>query len=147
MVVDCWQEGPKGSMVFKYKLQRIPGQPELALHAVKETRKSKVREGLCLPDISQGSERIPICVINTIDDMRPAPFEYITKVIYPPWYEKKPPTGCDCTNGCSDSIKCACAVKNGGEIPFNFNGAIVEAKPLIYECGPSCSFYAMIHEG
>ncbi|KAG2568103.1 uncharacterized protein LOC120683361 [Panicum virgatum] len=137
-VVECWKEGPKGEMVFKYKLRRIAGQPELALHTVKATRKSKVREGLCLPDISQGSERIPICVINTIDDMRPAPFKYITKVIYPTWYEKEPPAGCDCTNGCSDSIRCACVVKNGGEIPFNFNGAIVEARPLIYECGPSC---------
>ncbi|PAN39636.1 hypothetical protein PAHAL_7G256900 [Panicum hallii] len=137
-VVECWKEGPKGEMVFKYKLRRIAGQPELALHTVKATRKSKVREGLCLPDISQGSERIPICVINTIDDMRPAPFKYITKVIYPTWYEKELPAGCDCTNGCSDSIRCACVVKNGGEIPFNFNGAIVEARPLIYECGPSC---------
>jgi euchromatic histone-lysine N-methyltransferase len=139
-VLECWQEGPKGEMVFKYKLQRIAGQPELALHVVKATRKSKVREGLCLPDISQGSERIPICVINTIDDMRPAPFKYITKVIYPALYEKEPPKGCNCTNGCSDSISCACAVKNGGEIPFNFNGAIVEARPLIYECGPSCRY-------
>ena len=139
-VLECWQEGPKGEMVFKYKLQRIAGQPELALHAVKATRKSKVREGLCLPDISQGTERIPICVINTIDDMKPAPFKYITKVIYPALFEKEPPKGCNCTNGCSDSISCACAVKNGGEIPFNFNGAIVEARPLIYECGPSCRY-------
>ncbi|TVU06178.1 hypothetical protein EJB05_49377, partial [Eragrostis curvula] len=29
-VVDCWREGHPGSEVFKYKLQRIPGQPELA---------------------------------------------------------------------------------------------------------------------
>ncbi|KAG2579734.1 hypothetical protein PVAP13_6NG261500 [Panicum virgatum] len=28
-VVDWWTEGQAGSMVFKYKLQRIPGQPEL----------------------------------------------------------------------------------------------------------------------
>ncbi|KAK8459700.1 hypothetical protein SEVIR_2G193500v4 [Setaria viridis] len=137
-VMECWQEGLKGEMVFKYKLHRIAGQPELALHAVKATRKSKVREGLCLPDISQGSERMPISVINTIDDTRPAPFKYTTKVIYPSWYEKEPPKGCDCTNGCTDSIKCACAVKNGGEIPFNSDGAIIEARPLIYECGPSC---------
>ncbi|KAK3129913.1 hypothetical protein QOZ80_6BG0486500 [Eleusine coracana subsp. coracana] len=137
-VVEYWQEGPKGSMVFKYKLQRIPGQPQLALHVVKVTKKSKVREGLLLPDISHGSERIPLCVINTIDGLSPAPFKYVTKIIYPPWYKKEPPTGCDCTNGCSDSVNCACAVKNGGEIPYNFNGAIVEAKPLIYECGPSC---------
>lgn len=138
VVVDCWQEGASGSMVFKYKLKRIPGQPELALHIVKETRMSKVRKGLRCPDISLGKERIPICVINTIDDMQPTPFEYITKVIYPPSYAKESPQGCDCTDGCSDSSRCACAVKNGGEIPFNFNGAIVHAKPLIYECGPSC---------
>ncbi|KAL7219457.1 hypothetical protein ACSBR2_012498 [Camellia fascicularis] len=25
-----------------------------------------------------------------------------------------------------------------GKIPYNCNGAIVEAKPLVYECGPSC---------
>ncbi|XP_020184418.1 uncharacterized protein [Aegilops tauschii subsp. strangulata] len=138
VVVDCWQEGASGSMVFKYKLKRIPGQPELALHIVKETRMSKVRKGLRCPDISLEKERIPICVINTIDDAQPTPFEYITKVIYPPSYAKEPPHGCDCTDGCSDSSRCACAVKNGGEIPFNFNGAIVHAKPLIYECGPSC---------
>ncbi|CAM0149896.1 unnamed protein product [Urochloa decumbens] len=137
-VMECWQEGPKSEMVFKYKLHRIAGQPELALHAVKAARKSKVREGLCLPDLSQGRERMPICVINTVDDTRPAPFKYTTKIAYPSWYEKEPPKGCDCTDGCSDSFTCACAVKNGGEIPFNFDGAIVEASPLIYECGPSC---------
>ncbi|XBI80864.1 uncharacterized protein LOC119308903 isoform X2 [Triticum dicoccoides] len=97
-----------------------------------------VREGLCLPDISQGKESIPICVINTIDGVLPTPFKYITKVIYPPSYAKAPSVGCDCTNGCSDSSECACAVKNGGEIPFNLNSAIVYTKPLIYECGPSC---------
>ncbi|XP_051186903.1 uncharacterized protein [Lolium perenne] len=97
-----------------------------------------VREGLCLPDISEGKESIPICVINTIDDMQPMPFKYITKVIYPPSYEKTPPKGCNCTNGCSDSSECACAVKNEGEIPFNLNSAIVYTKPVIYECGPSC---------
>ncbi|KAL5206612.1 hypothetical protein ABZP36_034821 [Zizania latifolia] len=137
-VMHCWQEGPKGSMVFKYKLQRNAGQPKLALHTVKETRKSKVREGLCLPDISHGNEGIPVCVVNTVDDMQPAPFKYTTKVIYPHSYAKEPPKGCDCLNGCSDSNRCACAVKNGGEIPFNFNGAIVQAKALVYECGPSC---------
>ncbi|KAM3274929.1 hypothetical protein ACQJBY_043735 [Aegilops geniculata] len=97
-----------------------------------------VREGLCLSDISQGKESIPICVINTIDGVLPTPFKYITKVIYPPSYAKAPSIGCDCTNGCSDSSECACAVKNGGEIPFNLNSAIVYTKPLIYECGPSC---------
>ena len=34
--------------------------------------------------------------------------------------------------------KCACVAKNGGELPYNHNGAIVQAKPLVYECRPSC---------
>jgi len=38
-VVDCWREGQAGSKVFKYKLQRIPGQPELP-HCSKTARRS-----------------------------------------------------------------------------------------------------------
>ncbi|PPS09848.1 hypothetical protein GOBAR_AA10788 [Gossypium barbadense] len=29
-------------------------------------------------------------------------------------------------------------MRNGGQIPYNHNGAIVETKPLVYECGPTC---------
>lgn len=135
-----WQErGPNGFLVFKFQLRRMPNQPVVGLQEVKRSMKSKVREGLRLRDISEGKEKIPICAINTIDDdEQPPPFKYITKTIYPSWYVKTPPKGCDCTGGCSDSNRCACAVKNGGEIPFNFNGAIVQAKPLVFECGPSC---------
>ncbi|KAK9217251.1 hypothetical protein WN943_005876 [Citrus x changshan-huyou] len=66
-----------------------------------------------------GKELIPNCAVNTVDD-------------------EMPPKGCDCTNGCSKLEKCACVAKNGGEIPYNHNRAIVQAKPLVYECGPSC---------
>lgn len=139
VVERYWQErGPHGFFVFKFQLRRMPNQPVVGLQAVKRSMKSKVREGLCLHDISEGKEKIPICAINTVDDEQPPAFNYITKTIYPSCYVKTPPKGCDCTNGCSDSDKCACAVKNGGEIPFNFDGAIVHAKPLVYECGPSC---------
>lgn len=137
-VVDCWQEGLPGSRVFKYRLQRIPGQLELPLHVAKELRKSVVRPGLCISDISQGKEKTPICVINDIDNVRPASFKYITRMKGSSLPAKRNPQGCDCTDGCSDSSSCACVVKNGGEIPFNFNGAVVHAKPLIFECGPSC---------
>ncbi|CAM0951602.1 unnamed protein product [Alopecurus aequalis] len=136
-VVDCWQEGLPGSRVFKYRLQRITGQPELPLHVAKGLRKSVVRPGLCIADISQGKEKTPICVINNIDNAGPAPFKYITRNIGPSLTSKRI-QGCDCTDGCSDSANCTCIVKNGGEIPFNFNGAVVHAKPLIFECGPSC---------
>ncbi|KAM0866601.1 hypothetical protein ACQ4PT_042516 [Festuca glaucescens] len=136
-VVDSWQEGLPGSRVFKYRLQRIPGQPELPLHVAKGLRKSIVRPGICIADISQGKEKTPICVINNIDNARPAPFKYITRNRGPSLTAKRS-QGCDCTDGCSDSANCTCIVKNGGEIPFNFNGAVVHAKPLIFECGPSC---------
>ncbi|KAM3407669.1 hypothetical protein ACQJBY_001191 [Aegilops geniculata] len=137
-VVQCWQEGLPGSRVFKYRLQRISGQPELPLHVAKVLRKSVARPGLCIADISQGKEKIPICVVNNIDAARPASFKYITRIKGSSLAAKGSHHGCDCTNGCSDSASCACAVKNGGEFPFNFNGAVVHAKPLIYECGPSC---------
>uniref|UniRef100_A0A8I6WEV9 Histone-lysine N-methyltransferase n=1 Tax=Hordeum vulgare subsp. vulgare TaxID=112509 RepID=A0A8I6WEV9_HORVV len=137
-VVECWQEGLPGSRVFKYKLRRISGQPELPLHVAKGLRKSVARPGLCIADISQGKEKTPICVINNIDNARPASFKYITRIKGTSLTAKRSHHGCDCTDGCSDSAKCACVVKNGGAFPYNFNGAVVHAKPLIYECGPSC---------
>ncbi|KAI7994653.1 Histone-lysine N-methyltransferase, H3 lysine-9 specific SUVH5 [Camellia lanceoleosa] len=57
---------------------------------------------------------------------------------YLDWFSPIPPQGCDCIGGCLDSQKCSCVLKNGGEIPYNYNGAIVESKTLVYECGPSC---------
>ncbi|KAJ1268343.1 hypothetical protein BS78_07G127700 [Paspalum vaginatum] len=137
-VVDFWIDGRPGSKMFKYKLQKIPGQPELPMHIAKGMMKSKTRPGLCMPDVSQGKEGTPICVINTVDDVRPAPLRYATRIKYPNGLTKTHHHGCDCMNGCSDSATCACAVKNGGKIPFNLNGAIVNEKPLIFECGPSC---------
>ncbi|XP_077244854.1 histone-lysine N-methyltransferase, H3 lysine-9 specific SUVH6-like isoform X2 [Tasmannia lanceolata] len=146
LVDNFWTEnGHHDCCVFKFQLRRIPGQPEVALKEAKKSKKLKVREGLCVDDISQGNEKMPICAINNIDDERPLPFKYITKIIYPSWYNPTPPRGCECIDGCSDSEKCSCAVKNGGEIPFNYNGAIVEAKPLVYECGPSCKCPSSCH--
>ncbi|XVF52531.1 hypothetical protein PTKIN_Ptkin05aG0025900 [Pterospermum kingtungense] len=136
LVEEFKQEpGPHGKLVYKFKLVRIPGQPELAWKVVK---KSKVREGLCVHDISQGKDMIPICAINTIDGEKPPPFEYVPHMIYPDWCRPIPSKGCDCVNGCSESGNCSCVMKNGGEIPYNHNGAIVEAKSLVYECGPTC---------
>ncbi|XP_042422174.1 uncharacterized protein LOC122009925 [Zingiber officinale] len=138
LVERYWLEDPDRYSVFKFQLRRMSGQPELAFQEVKRSKKLKVRAGLCVKDISNGKEKIPICAINTINDEHPPPFMYITKNKYPSWFSKTPPTGCNCYGGCSDSENCVCAVRNGGEIPFNHDGAIVEAKSLIYECGPSC---------
>ncbi|KAM3375490.1 hypothetical protein P3S68_014204 [Capsicum galapagoense] len=138
-VENYWTEqGPKGKMVFMFKLVRIPGQPELAWKEVKSSKKSKVRHGVCVHDITDGKETLAISAVNTIDGEKPPPFNYIKKMIYPDWFQGSPFKGCDCVGRCSDSKKCSCAVKNGGEIPYNRNGAIVEAKSLVYECGPHC---------
>ncbi|PNX95988.1 histone-lysine N-methyltransferase H3 lysine-9 specific SUVH6-like protein, partial [Trifolium pratense] len=64
--------------------------------------KREIREGQCVKDISYGKERIPICAVNTIDDEKPPPFKYITKMIYPDCCNLVPPEGCGCTNGYSD---------------------------------------------
>ncbi|GFZ02051.1 SU(VAR)3-9 homolog 5 [Actinidia rufa] len=134
-----WHDiGKQGSLVYMFELRRIPGQPELAWKEVKKSNKSKIREGRCVDDISGGKELFPICAVNTIDNEIPPTFNYISEMKYPDWYSPTPPKGCDCVGGCSDFKKCSCVVKNGEEIPFNYNGAIVEAKPLVYECGPSC---------
>ncbi|PIN09664.1 histone H3 (Lys9) methyltransferase SUV39H1/Clr4, required for transcriptional silencing [Handroanthus impetiginosus] len=134
-----WREkGPRGKQVFKFELRRNPGQPELAWKELKNSSKSKFRAGVCVTDISEGKERLPICAVNTQDDEKPPSFTYTSKMIYPDWYNPVPPAGCDCTGRCTDSRKCRCAVRNGGEIPYNQNGAIVECKPLVYECGPHC---------
>ncbi|CAN0842651.1 Histone-lysine N-methyltransferase, H3 lysine-9 specific SUVH5 [Linum grandiflorum] len=134
-VEKYWHEpGQDGKLVLKFRMVRIPGQPELAWKQVKKSKKLKLREGLS--DISQGKELIPISAVNTVDDENLPPFKYITQIMYPDTLT--PPDGCSCRNRCSESGSCSCVAKNGGEIPFNNNGAIVEAKDLVYECGPSC---------
>ncbi|KAH7859861.1 hypothetical protein Vadar_006392 [Vaccinium darrowii] len=37
-----------------------------------------------------------------------------------------------------NSISVKNPIKNGGEFPYNYSGAIVETKTLVYECGPAC---------
>ncbi|PQM40814.1 uncharacterized protein Pyn_12267 [Prunus yedoensis var. nudiflora] len=122
LVAKCWQDvGSHGKLVFKFQLDRIRDQPELALKEVKKSKKSRVRVGRCSDDISLGKESIPICAVNTIDDEKPPQFVYITNMIYPDWCRPIPPKGCSCTVACSDSEKCSCAVNNGVPPPSCYN--------------------------
>ncbi|XVE53419.1 hypothetical protein DITRI_Ditri03aG0001300 [Diplodiscus trichospermus] len=50
-------------------------------------------------------------------------------------------SGCDCTDGCSDSEDCSCKTKNGGTIPYNYKECLVNPRSLIIECCPSCKCY------
>ncbi|KAH0761653.1 hypothetical protein KY290_017726 [Solanum tuberosum] len=153
-VTKCWEEiAPTGKYVFKFELKRNLGQPKLNreivsrptslvkvdhFHVNKETKSIMQSEFVVDYDVLQGKEKIPIRVVNAIDDERLPSFTYITNIQYPDWYYISRPQGCNCTSGCLDSEQCSCTSRNGGEIPFNTRGSIVRAQPLVYECGPSC---------
>ncbi|XP_076158037.1 histone-lysine N-methyltransferase SETDB1-A isoform X3 [Alosa pseudoharengus] len=107
-----------------------------------------------LPDISKGSETVPIPCINLIDSSRPELIEYIAK--------RKPGkgvyintqtdflVGCDCTDGCLDRSKCSChqltieatALCPGGPVDVNAGYAHKRLlAPLVtgvHECNPLC---------
>lgn len=155
VVNKAWKDrGQFGKLVFKFKLKRIAGQPRITRGIVEEhseenwrkmnkSKNSKECKSWCLNDMSQGKEKMPIRVVNTIDNEKLPSFKYMTNMIYPEWCNFSLPSGCDCIDGCSK--KCPCALKNGGEFAFDNNGAIVKEKPLVYECGPSCKCYSTCH--
>ncbi|VFQ72774.1 unnamed protein product [Cuscuta campestris] len=147
-VTKCWEERSEhGKMVFKYQLQRASPQPTPPSFAQQlkiphRSSSSESRDVSCaltvVNDISQGKEKSPIRVLSDLYAETPRPFKYTKIMLYPHWYRRLAPPGCDCTNGCSDSIHCYCAYKNGGKTPFNSQGSITVTTPIIYECGPSC---------
>lgn len=137
-------KGRSGCGVFKYKLQRIPGQPELGSAILKNTRvwksQPQLREGLLHLDISFGIEKLPIFLANTVDNEKGPPhFEYTSRPI---GYQNSlvlldSSEGCACIGSC-DPINCLCAYRNGKQMPYNSNGILVKGKPLIYECNGQC---------
>uniref|UniRef100_A0A803PYI2 Uncharacterized protein n=1 Tax=Cannabis sativa TaxID=3483 RepID=A0A803PYI2_CANSA len=157
--------GPHGNLIYKFWLERIPGQPEVVCKEIKRTRQLKTKKSVDLGDVSQGKV-IPTSAVDTIDerpeaerfpnqpeaaqeevkltnksnvhkdDEKPPSFKYANNLLYPDWCHSTPPKGCDCIDGCSDSNTCSCAVKNGGEIPYSSNGTAVDGKLFLYECGP-----------
>lgn len=138
-VEKYWREKEHGDRyVYMFRLRRIEGQKHIDIKEILQSGKSGPNDSVIIKDLSRGLERVPVSVVNKISNECPMPYRYISRLQYPRNYRPTPPAGCGCVGGCSDSKKCACAVKNGGEIPFNDKGRIVEAKPLVYECGPSC---------
>ncbi|XP_051142812.1 histone-lysine N-methyltransferase, H3 lysine-9 specific SUVH5-like [Andrographis paniculata] len=134
-----WQERDGyGKNVFKFELHRILNQPRTRQGKAKSMKQVMQNEVCVIDDISYGKEKLPICARNGVDNDRPRFFTYITNIMHSSWYKCIQPIGCDCVGGCSDSHPCPCLSKNGGEIPFNKNGMIVKARPIVHECGPSC---------
>ncbi|KAK1292038.1 Histone-lysine N-methyltransferase, H3 lysine-9 specific SUVH5 [Acorus calamus] len=139
LVEKHWEvRGDNGYRVFKFQLRRIPGQPALS-----EVKRSRLEQAplqyRCVdPDVSGGMERHPIRAMNAVNDTRPIGFSYISRLRYPSWYDPRPPAGCGCISGCAESSACACAAKNGGSFAYGVDGMLLETRPLVYECGPSC---------
>ncbi|KAJ7529976.1 hypothetical protein O6H91_15G073500 [Diphasiastrum complanatum] len=145
-VEKFWLErGLSGYGVYKFQLQRLPGQWQTSSALVKFTGTMKSKSGgteaIIHEDISRGKEGLRICVVNSVDTLTevPAAFEYGTSVRLPPQLEKGPaPEGCQCVNGCSDPAVCCCIRRNGGQLPYTGDKALVEIKNLVYECGQQC---------
>lgn len=145
-ILDSWFDvGKSGFGVYKYKLMRIEGQPEMGSAQLRfaqslRTNPLSVRPmGYLSLDISNKRENIPVLLYNDIDnDHEPLYFEYLLKTVFPPYvfHQGGNGTGCDCITGCSDD--CLCSLKNGGTFAYDSNGILLRGKPLIFECGSFC---------
>ncbi|ERN19324.1 hypothetical protein AMTR_s00069p00076340 [Amborella trichopoda] len=98
--------------------------------------------GLVCEDISGRQENFQIPATNEVDPpLAPSGFTYYKSIkvgrgiTLPPNAE-----GCQCSGDCVDSRRCACARLNGSEFPYvsKNGGRLVQAKDVIYECGPNC---------
>ncbi|KAK8940790.1 Histone-lysine N-methyltransferase, H3 lysine-9 specific SUVH4 [Platanthera zijinensis] len=148
-VIKYWAEkGVSGFTVFKYRLSRLEGQPTLTTNQVHYSRTqvptsiSELR-GLVCDDISGGQEKFPIPATNVVDDppLPPSGFLY-SKSIQLGKNIKLPSVacGCKCKGECVDPRSCSCARLNGNDFPYvrRNGGRLVEAKAVVFECGPHC---------
>ncbi|XP_071737602.1 histone-lysine N-methyltransferase, H3 lysine-9 specific SUVH1-like [Rutidosis leptorrhynchoides] len=141
---ESWIDKAKsGVNVFKYKLVRVPGQPE-AFTLWKSIQLWKdgvtVRPGLILPDLTSGAESQPVCLVNEVDNEKgPSYFTYIKYVKYTkPFPVISSSSNCGCSIGCQPSTNCPCVQRNGGYMPYTSLGVLMSHNMLIHECSSSC---------
>ncbi|KAL2228069.1 histone-lysine N-methyltransferase, H3 lysine-9 specific SUVH1-like [Sesamum indicum] len=145
-IQESWVEKNKsGCNVFKYKLVRVPGQPE-AFSLWKSIQQWKdgtaTRTGIILPDLTSGAESLPVALVNDVDSEKgPAHFTYIPTLKYSqPFPAPKPSTGCHCLGGCQPGdTNCPCSQRNDGFLPYSSLGVLLTNKSLIHECGLTCA--------
>ncbi|XP_019430840.1 PREDICTED: histone-lysine N-methyltransferase, H3 lysine-9 specific SUVH4 [Lupinus angustifolius] len=148
-VVNYWAEkGISGFIVYKFRLRRLEGQPLLTTNQVYFTcgrvpqSVAEIR-GLVCEDITEGQEDMPIPATNLVDDppVPPTGFTY-SKSIKVAKNVKLPmdATGCKCKDKCVDPTTCECALRNGSDFPYvsRDGGRLIEAKDVVFECGPNC---------
>ncbi|KAK1265835.1 SUVH2 [Acorus gramineus] len=143
---DFWLAvGKSGFNVFKYKLVRIPNQPEMGSSILRfaeamklDPVKARPLGGFMSFDISDRKENFPVLLFNDIDDDRtPMLFEYTVRPVYPPIMVQQYGGGCDCVGGCTEK-QCGCAERNGGEFAYDSSGILIRGRPLVVECGRFC---------
>ncbi|KAI3855863.1 hypothetical protein MKX03_001006 [Papaver bracteatum] len=148
-VVKFWAEkGTSGFTVFKFGMKRLEGQPPLTInqatnHKGHVPKSIDELRGLVCRDISGGQEAIPIPATNLIDDppVPPTGFRYcksneVADNVKLPIRVSR----CGCKGTCTDPRICSCAKLNGADFPYvpTGGGRLVEAKSVVYECGPKC---------
>nr|GFA81351.1 histone-lysine N-methyltransferase, H3 lysine-9 specific SUVH4 isoform X2 [Tanacetum cinerariifolium] len=92
-------------------------------------------------DLAEGQEKLRIPVINAIDDATVTGFTYTNSLQVPSSLELPPDAdGCTCIGNCTNPKTCACAKLNGSHFPYvkNCGGRLIEAKDVVFECGPNC---------
>ncbi|OIV90016.1 hypothetical protein TanjilG_00317 [Lupinus angustifolius] len=144
-IQNTWVEKAKnGFNVFKYKLVRCPGQPAAYMiwKSIQQwTQKNASRTGVILPDLTSSAEKIPVCLVNDVDNEKgPAYFTYSPTIKnLKPTAPVESSAGCSCIGGCQpDNYNCPCIQKNGGYLPYSAMGVLADLKSVVYECGPSC---------
>ncbi|XP_051138778.1 histone-lysine N-methyltransferase, H3 lysine-9 specific SUVH1-like [Andrographis paniculata] len=145
-IQESWAEKHKlGCNVFKYKLVRVPGQPE-AFSLWKRIQQwrdgTDTRNGVIIPDLTSGAESQPVVLVNDVDDERgPAYFAYAPRLKYSkPFVTSNFTTGCQCLGGCQPGdTACPCVRKNDGALPYTSLGIILTNKYPIHECGMNCA--------
>ncbi|KAL2465884.1 Histone-lysine N-methyltransferase [Abeliophyllum distichum] len=145
-IQESWAEkNNSGCNVFKYKLVRVPGQPEVFTlwKSIQQWKDGTApRTGVILPDLTSGAETQPVTLVNDVDDEKgPAYFTYIPSLRYSkPFSTPKSFSGCHCLGGCQPGrTSCPCSQRNGGYLPYSSLGVLLTDKPLIYECGAACA--------
>ncbi|KAJ0690263.1 putative [histone H3]-lysine(4) N-trimethyltransferase chromatin remodeling SET family [Helianthus annuus] len=146
-IEEYWFDvGKSGFGVYKFKLVRMEGQPEMGSSILKFAESIRANPLAARPvgyvslDMSRNKEQVPVFLFNDIDDNHePLNFDYQVTTIFPPfvYHNVRSTGGCNCVDGCT--LDCVCVKKNGGECAYDLNGRILRGKPIIFECGPFCS--------
>uniref|UniRef100_A0A7N0T7B9 Uncharacterized protein n=1 Tax=Kalanchoe fedtschenkoi TaxID=63787 RepID=A0A7N0T7B9_KALFE len=146
-IVDTWFDiGKSGFGVYKFKLVRIEGQPDMGSTILRYAENLRMKPLSARPtgylslDMSRKKESVPVFLYNDIDhDHEPLYFDYLPRTVFPPFVfqQASNASGCDCMSSCEDG--CLCAIKNGGDFAYDQSGTLLRGKPVVFECGPHCT--------